>query len=176
MLFVYQAFRMLLLTRHVPLRQVSQTLTVSAAVRSLDNLVRFLRNHQGIETPRIAMMGVNPHAGEIGGEEEREILLPAMAQIEERHQLTLPPPFPADALFRGFNLNQLPFDAYVAAYHDQGLIPFKLVAGFQAVNVTIGLPFIRTSVSHGTAPDIVGQGIADPSSLHEAVQLAFSLN
>lgn len=176
MLFVYQQFRMLLLTRHIPLKEVSSHLTVAGTCRSLENLVRFLKKHQKIASPSIAMMGVNPHAGEIGGEEERNVLMPAIEKIAERFQVTIPAPFPADALFRGFNVEQVPYDAYVSAYHDQGLIPFKLVAGFQAVNVTIGLPFVRTSVSHGTAPDIVGQGVADPSSLYEAVQLAFQLD
>jgi 4-hydroxythreonine-4-phosphate dehydrogenase len=175
MLFVFRAFRMLLLTRHVPLGEVSQALNLPTVEASLENLVRFLQTRQKIPAPRLALMGVNPHAGEIGGNEEKHILRPAIDAINQRFGLSIPEPFPADALFRGFDINAVPYDAYVAAYHDQGLIPFKLVAGLQAVNVTIGLPFLRTSVSHGTAPDIVGQGIADPGSLKEAIRQAASM-
>lgn len=175
MMFFHQAFRMLLLTRHVPLRQVSRALTLEGVTRSLESLVRFLIENQRIDHPRIGLMGVNPHAGEIGGEEERNILIPAAQDIVKRYDAKIHEPFPADALFRGFSLENIPFDAYVAAYHDQGLIPFKMVAGFQAVNVTIGLPFLRTSVSHGTAQGIAGHGVADPSSLIEALKLAHEL-
>lgn len=175
MLFVYRTFRMLLLTRHVPLHQVPETLTRSGVTQSLENVLQFLTRWQRIPHPRLAVMGVNPHGGEVGGDEERQILMPAMRGVAERFQIEIPPPFPADALFRNFSMANLPYDAYIATYHDQGLIPFKMIAGYQAVNVTIGLPFLRTSVSHGTAPDIVGQGIADPSSMQEAIHLATQL-
>jgi 4-hydroxythreonine-4-phosphate dehydrogenase len=102
--------------------------------------------------------------------EEAEILMPLINTINQQvgHN-TLSSPQPADALFRGFNPLKPSFDGYIATYHDQGLIPMKLVAGLAAVNVTIGLPFIRTSVSHGVATDIVGRNIACPSSLHSAL-------
>lgn len=176
MIFVHESFRMLLLTRHIPLSHVSSHLTIPGVRRSLENLIRFLRDHAGIARPRVCVLGVNPHAGEIGGHEEKEILQPAMRQLSEQYPVSFSGPLPADAVFRGFHPNNIPYDAYVAAYHDQGLIPFKLIAGMQAVNVTIGLPFLRTSVSHGTAQDIAGQGIADPGSLIQAVRVALQLS
>jgi 4-hydroxythreonine-4-phosphate dehydrogenase len=176
MLFVYQQFRMLLLTRHVALRKVSEELSIPHIQQSLGNLIAFLKAHCGIEKPRLCVLGVNPHAGELeGGGEEERILEPALRLTSSKYDLEIDPPKPADAVFRHFDVNNLLYDAYVAAYHDQGLIPFKMVAGLNAVNVTIGLPFLRTSVSHGTAPDIAGQGIADPSSLQAAYDMALSL-
>lgn len=175
MLFLFRQFRMLLLTRHVALRKVHEELSIRGVQHSLDSLIVFLKEQAGIANPRLCLLGVNPHAGELDGEEEERVLMPAIRFTNEKHQVHIPPPVPADAAFRNFNLNDLAYDAYVAAYHDQGLIPFKMVAGYEAVNVTIGLPFLRTSVSHGTAPDIVGQGIADPSSLIEAYNTAVQL-
>ena len=176
MVFTDGDFRVFLLTRHVPLSQVSQSLSVEGVTRSLVNLVGFLRNQEGIESPNICMLGVNPHAGEIGGHEERDILIPACQAIKSRFpSVRFSLPQPADAAFRGMNPSQPAYDAYVAAYHDQGLIPMKLLAGFRAVNVTIGLPFVRTSVSHGMASDIAGQGIAVPDSLYAAVTKASQL-
>lgn len=175
MLFLYGSFRMLLLTRHVALRRVSEVLSVSGVIQSLDSLCRFLRDRCGISSPRLCILGVNPHAGELEGEEEEEILKPALAAISQKYAIDIEPPIAADAAFRGFDATRPVYDAYVAAYHDQGLIPFKMVAGLKAVNVTIGLPFLRTSVSHGTAPDIVGKGLASPDSLVCAYQTAIDL-
>jgi 4-hydroxythreonine-4-phosphate dehydrogenase len=175
MLFLYRQFRMLLLTRHVPLRRVSESLSIKGVVQSLSSLSHFLREHCHIEKPRLCMLGINPHAGELDGDEEERILLPASHMVSAKYGFDIAPPVAADAAFRHFDVNNLRYDAYVAAYHDQGLIPFKMVAGLSAVNVTIGLPFLRTSVSHGTAPDIVGQGIADPASLIEAYNTAVQL-
>lgn len=174
MLFVYQQFRMLLLTRHVALRKVSEELSIPHIQQSIGNLLGFLKEQCALEKPRLCVLGVNPHAGELDGDEEERILKPALKLLSAKYGLELEPPKAADAVFRGFDINHLPYDAYVAAYHDQGLIPFKMVAGLSAVNVTIGLPFLRTSVSHGTAPDIVGQGIADPASLQSAYELALT--
>ena len=175
MLFVFGQFRMLLLTRHVALRKVSEALTIKGVTHSLSNLAEFFRDHCGIQSPRWAILGVNPHAGEVDGDEEERVLKPALRLIAERYGFGIEPPMSADAAFRHFDVNHLHYDAFVAAYHDQGLIPFKMVAGLSAVNVTIGLPFLRTSVSHGTAYDIVGQGIADPASLMAAYQAAVEL-
>ena len=172
MLFVYNNFRMLLLTRHVALNAVSHALTQQGTRQSLESLVDFLKTQAGITKPRIAVMGVNPHAGEIGGTEEQIVLEPVIAAINASGKAECVGPLATDALFRNFDVNRLSYDAYVAAYHDQGLIPFKMVAGYEAVNVTIGLPFVRTSVSHGTAPDIAGKGVADPQSLAAAFELA----
>ncbi len=176
MLFVYQHFRMLLLTRHVALNDVSSTLSIPVIERSLLHLIAFLQQRCQIPQPKLCVLGVNPHAGEIGGTEEREILKPALANVSAKVGFPLPEPVPADAAFRHFDMNTLAYDAHVAAYHDQGLIPFKMIAGMDAVNITIGLPFLRTSVSHGTAPDIVGQGIATPQSLIAAYESARELS
>lgn len=175
MLFVYREFRMLLLTRHVALRRVAEALTIRGVVQSLDNLVHFLQVQCQIKKPKLCLLGVNPHAGEMDGDEEQRILLPAIQLVEQKWLAEIESPKAADAVFRGFQIDQVAYDSYVAAYHDQGLIPFKMVAGLEAVNITIGLPFIRTSVSHGTAPDIVGLGIADPASLIAAYEQAVML-
>jgi 4-hydroxythreonine-4-phosphate dehydrogenase len=165
MLFVYNEFRLLLLTRHVPLSAVSHTLTLTEVTQSLTTLVGFLQTQCHIPKPRLALLGVNPHAGEIGGLEEANVLIPASHAVMNQLNCWISPPMAADGFFRGFSSAQSGYDAIVSPYHDQGLIPFKLLAGWRAVNVTIGLPFMRTSVSHGTAPDIVGQGVAKPDSL-----------
>jgi 4-hydroxythreonine-4-phosphate dehydrogenase len=179
MLFVHEQFRMLLLTRHVALQDVRQHLKPETVYQSLDSLIHFLRDQQGIPSPKLGILGVNPHAGEMQMQqefcEERDIIAPVLEKLSKKHQISIDPPLAADAAFRGFNPKTPAYDCYVAAYHDQGLIPIKLVAGMQAVNVTIGLPFLRTSVSHGTAPDIAGKGIADASALKAAFDLADQL-
>jgi 4-hydroxythreonine-4-phosphate dehydrogenase len=144
--------------------QLEDTIELAAA-----ELPRF-----GWPSPRLAVAGLNPHAGEHGllGTEEDEVLLPAIAACAARG-LDVRGPFPADTLFNRAMKGE--FDAVIACYHDQGLIPIKLVAFGRAVNVTLGLPIIRTSVDHGTAFDIAGRGVADPSSLIEAVRLAARL-
>ncbi len=173
MLFVHKKFRLLLLTRHVALKDVPAALAAPGAIaRPLKTLIGFLRNRLKISEPRIALLGVNPHAGEIGGEEENNLYAPVMKAVNAIGNTRLEGPFPADAFFRGFDARNNDYDAVVAAYHDQGLIPFKILAGFEAVNVTIGLPFLRTSVGHGTADDIVGKGLADESSLIAALRAA----
>lgn len=169
MLFAYQKFYMLLLTRHIALNEVSKALQPTQITQSLQSLIAFLKQRCQLPAPKIGVLGVNPHAGEINGHEEREILMPIL------ESLGLDRPLAADAAFRGFNPSAPAYDAYVAAYHDQGLIPMKLVAGFQAVNITIGLPFLRTSVSHGTAPDIAGKNIADANGMTAAIETALKL-
>ena len=128
----------------------------------------------GVERPRIAVAGLNPHAGEHGlfGREEREVIAPAVAQCRAEG-LDVSGPFPGDTVFVRAARGE--FDVVVACYHDQGLIPVKLLAFGQAVNVTLGLPIIRTSVDHGTAFDIAGKGLADPGSMIAAVLLAAKL-
>ena len=176
MMFFYKQFRLMLLTRHIALSEVSTTLTPESVYASLSQCHQFLHQHLQ-SSPRIAVMGVNPHAGEIGGHEEADILTPAMTSLNTSLETqAFHGPFSADALLRGFDPSTPSYDAYVAAYHDQGLIPMKLLAGLHAVNVTIGLPFLRTSVSHGTAEDIAGLGIADETSLIAATDMAFALS
>ena len=176
MLFVYKNFRLLLLTRHSALKDVSAALAQAGAVaRPMKTLIAFLRHQVKIDEPKIALLGVNPHAGEIAGEEEKKYLLPVLHAVNGIGASRLEGPFAADAFFRSFDAETPTHDAIVAAYHDQGLIPFKMLAGFEAVNVTIGLPFLRTSVSHGTAEDIAGQGIAREDSLIAALRAALDL-
>jgi 4-hydroxythreonine-4-phosphate dehydrogenase len=173
MMFHADALRVVLATVHVPLRRVPEVLTQSQLEDTIElaaaELPRF-----GWPSPRLAVAGLNPHAGEHGllGTEEDEVLLPAIAACAARG-LDVRGPFPADTLFNRAMKGE--FDAVIACYHDQGLIPIKLVAFGRAVNVTLGLPIIRTSVDHGTAFDIAGRGVADPSSLIEAVRLAARL-
>jgi 4-hydroxythreonine-4-phosphate dehydrogenase len=173
MMFYADALRVVLATVHVPLRRVAEVLTQGQLEDTIDlaaaELPRF-----GLPAPRLAVAGLNPHAGEHGllGSEEIDVVSPAIAACVARG-IDVRGPFPADTLFNRAMRGE--FDAVIACYHDQGLIPIKLVAFGRAVNVTLGLPIIRTSVDHGTAFDIAGRGVADPSSLIEAVRLAARL-
>lgn len=175
MLFVFQNFRLMLLTRHVPLSRVTSQLSAQNNRRTIEVLRDYLIYHLGIRQPKIAVLGVNPHAGEVGGVEESLVLSPLIDYFNRQGTCVMEGPFAADAFFRGLDPSNLQYDAVIATYHDQGLIPFKLLAGFKAVNVTIGLPFIRTSVSHGTAEDIAGKGLATEESLVAAVDTALLL-
>ncbi|MEB3244820.1 MAG: 4-hydroxythreonine-4-phosphate dehydrogenase PdxA [Vampirovibrionales bacterium] len=179
MAFVYERFCVLLLTRHVPLMQVRAVLTPQLVVSALDKLVAYLLANQPKQDGRalrVAVLGVNPHAEEIGGDEERDVLLPALAQLRSAYpNVTFTDPLPADAAFRGLDPMRPPYNAYVAAYHDQGLIPMKLLAGLKATQITLGLPFWRSSVSHGTAEDIAGKGVADSASLSCALKVLLGL-
>lgn len=172
MIFVHQSLRLLLLTRHIALRDVSQALAMQDNASVLNVLIDFLHQYAGVTTPHLALLGLNPHAGELNGTEERDVLMPLIQALNASGRANVSGPHPADAFFRGFQAHSPGCDAIVATYHDQGLIPFKLLAGYQAVNVTIGLPFLRTSVSHGTAFDIAGLGLATPQSLVAAVDFA----
>ena len=173
MLFVYKYLRLLLLTRHIALADVPAALAKTGAVaKPIRTLITHLRQQVGIMDARIAILAVNPHAGEVGGEEEKKYLLPVIHAVNGIGNSQLDGPFAADGFFRSLDPADIKHDAIVAMYHDQGLIPFKMIAGYEAVNVTIGLPFIRTSVSHGTAEDIVGKGIAREDSLIAAIHAA----
>ena len=180
--------RTLLATTHIPLRQVADALTPDLMTRKLDLLLECLQQDFGITHPRIAIAGLNPHSGENGqlGREEQDWLRPWMEQMGDRlPQVKLDGPIPPDTLWvrpgQAWYGSAVPepvsaHDAYLALYHDQGLIPVKLMAFDRAVNTTIGLPFIRTSPDHGTAFDIAGQGIADAASLRSALELAQELS
>lgn len=173
MMFHSQSLRVVLATVHVPLAEVPQCLTadrLETTVRlAAAELPRF-----GFPSPRLALAGLNPHAGEGGllGKEEVEMFSPVVMACRSDN-IDITGPLPADTVF--VNAVRGQFDAVVACYHDQGLIPAKLVAFGETVNVTLGLPIIRTSVDHGTAFDIAGQGVADSSSMVEAVLLAARL-
>jgi 4-hydroxythreonine-4-phosphate dehydrogenase len=173
MMFVGGGLRVALLTIHRPLRTVGDAIRdedVRRVVRLVDRELPGL----GATQRRIALCGLNPHAGENGllGDEEERVFRPAVAALRAEG-VAISGPFPADSLFVRAARGE--FDAVVAAYHDQGLIPVKLLAFGHAVNVTLGLPFVRTSVDHGTGFDIVGEGRADATSLLEAMRLAIDL-
>jgi 4-hydroxythreonine-4-phosphate dehydrogenase len=161
--------RVALITTHVPFRDVPALLTVERVVRTGRVVNRALREWWGIERPRIAVCALNPHAGESGlfGDEEERVLGPAAASLEAAG------PLPADTVFVRAMLGE--FDAVLAPYHDLGMTAIKVAAFGRAVNVTLGLPFPRTSPDHGTALDIAGTGKADPSSMRAAIELAARL-
>src|SRR6266480_2544251 len=178
MLLTGGAITVALVTTHVPLREVPALLKTSEIVRVGRLLDSFLR-HRGKTAPRIAVAGLNPHAGESGkiGREEIEIIAPALRELQSAigHQQSaiFEGPISPDTLF--FHLANEKWDAALCLYHDQGLIPLKLHAFHSGVNVTLGLPFPRTSPDHGTAFDIAGKGIARPDSMIAAITLAVEL-
>ncbi len=173
MMFWSERLRVVLATIHVPLRDVSRLLTGPALLKMIrltaQSLPRF-----GIDQPRIGVAGLNPHAGEHGlfGREDDDVMRPAIVQASGEG-IAVSGPFPADTLFVRAARGE--FDVVIAAYHDQGLVPVKLLAFGRSVNVTLGLPIVRTSVDHGTAFDIARQGVADEGSLVEAILLAARL-
>ena len=176
MLFVSKDFRVLLLTRHLPLKEISSSLTKELIIEKVERLRSFFQNKLYINKPSFALCALNPHAGENGllGKEEAEIMLPAVEAVRNKG-INITNPLPADTLFvKGvqnyINGNKLPYDCYIACYHDQGLIPIKSVAAKRTVNMTIGLDITRTSPSHGTAFDIAGKNIANPESMIEAIK------
>ncbi len=174
MLLTSDLLRVAVVTGHVPLRDVASRITVEAVTRKANLLLDSLHLDFQIERPRVAVLGLNPHAGDRGliGKEEQDIIGPAIKQLKNKGYLVFGP-YPAD----GFFANQLyrQFDGVLAMYHDQGLIPFKSLAFDDGVNFTAGLPVVRTSPDHGTAFDIAGQGIARPDSLRQAVYLAIDV-
>jgi 4-hydroxythreonine-4-phosphate dehydrogenase len=174
MMFVGGGLRVALLTIHRSLAEVPEALSEDEACR-VGRLVHRELPRFNASTRRIAFCGVNPHAGESGlfGDEEDRVLRPAVARLRGEG-LEVSGPFPADSLFVRAVRGE--FDAVIAAYHDQGLIPVKLLAFGHAVNVTLGLPFVRTSVDHGTGFDIASAGTADPRSFVEAMSLAVALS
>ena len=175
MIFLSQKLKVLLTTVHISLRRMFEQLTVE---RLINRAVLFLSALQKLGTPypRVAVCGVNPHASENGmfGDEEQDIVIPAMRQLEQRFGAgVFWGPFPPDTVFNRALDGE--FDGVIAHYHDQGLIPFKLVAFSSGVNVTLGLPIVRTSPDHGTAFDIAGKGVADPGSMLAAVEWGLKL-
>ncbi|OZI48092.1 4-hydroxythreonine-4-phosphate dehydrogenase PdxA [Bordetella genomosp. 5] len=173
MMLANDELRVLLVTIHVALADVMALITPESelgAIRLADRACR----QMGIARPRVAVAGLNPHAGEDGkfGREDIDIIAPAVAQARAEG-LDASGPWPGDTIFMRARRGE--FDIVVAQYHDQGLIPVKYLGIDHGVNVTVGLPFVRTSVDHGTAFDIAGQGIADPASLVAAFDLALSM-
>jgi len=174
MMFWSEPLKVVLATVHVPLADVPRQLTRELLGGIIDLTAQALPRF-GIRRPRLALAGLNPHAGEEGllGDEEARVLTPAVEAARSRG-IAIDGPFPGDTIFGLAARGE--FDAVIACYHDQGLIPVKLLAFGRAVNVTLGLPIVRTSVDHGTAFDIAGKGIAEPSSMVEAVLLAARLS
>ncbi|WP_237154954.1 4-hydroxythreonine-4-phosphate dehydrogenase PdxA [Oryzibacter oryziterrae] len=158
-------------TVHIPLADVSKTLTREMIVSIGQIVDRDLRQRFGLATPRLSVAGLNPHAGESGtmGREDQDIVAPAVADLQARG-IDASGPWPSDTLFHGRARRR--YDVVLAMYHDQALIPVKTIAFDETVNVTLGLPFIRTSPDHGTALDIAGKGIANPDSMIAAIRLA----
>ncbi|MCG8615061.1 MAG: 4-hydroxythreonine-4-phosphate dehydrogenase PdxA [Desulfobacterales bacterium] len=171
MMLAGERLKVVLVTIHMPLAEVPRALTPDAIVRIIRLTHDSLRERFGINNPRIAVAGLNPHAGEEGmfGQEESEIIVPAL-ETARKKGLNITGPLPPDTVF--FSAVNGNFDAVVCMYHDQGLIPFKMVHFKDGVNTTLGLPIIRTSVDHGTAYDIAWQGKADDTSMKEAVKMA----
>lgn len=174
MMLVSDAFRVALATIHIPVRDITDMLTTELLTTRLSLLQQSLKKDFGIPKPKIAVLGLNPHGGDGGviGREEIELIQPVIKQMNE-NGLNLHGPFAADAFFGKSLQNE--FDAVFAMYHDQGLIPFKALTFGRGVNVTAGLPIIRTSPDHGTAFDIAGKNKADSGSFAAAYRLATDL-
>ena len=161
-------------TIHIPLKDVANQLTTAAIVETATITARDLQNRFGISAPRLAVSGLNPHAGENGslGLEDNTIIRPAITELQQAG-IDCFGPLPADTMFHAAARDQ--YDAAICMYHDQALIPAKALAFDETVNVTLGLPFVRTSPDHGTAYDIAGSGKADPASTIAALRLADKL-
>jgi 4-phospho-D-threonate 3-dehydrogenase / 4-phospho-D-erythronate 3-dehydrogenase len=168
MLLFANNFRVALVTEHIPVNEVSSHISKELILNKLVILNESLKRDFGIEKPRIAVLGLNPHAGDEGliGKEEETVIKPAIKEAKQNNILVIGP-YSADAFFARHHHNK--FDAVLAMYHDQGLIPFKALASGEGVNFTAGLPCVRTSPDHGTAFDIAGKGQADESSFRSAV-------
>lgn len=174
MLLYTESLRVGLVTEHVPVSKISSLLTKDLLTNKINILRDTLIRDFGIDKPKIALLGLNPHAGDNGkiGEEELNIIIPVVEECQRKGQIVYGP-YGADAFFARSTYRQ--FDAVLAMYHDQGLAPFKTIAQGEGVNYTAGLPVIRTSPDHGTAFDIAGQNLADPSSFQEAIFQAIDI-
>lgn len=174
MFMVSETIKVGLVTSHIPLKDVAPALTIDKIVQKIKVLNESLIKDFSVRKPRIAVLGLNPHAGDDGliGTEEKEIIEPAIKRVQEERIFAYGP-YPSDGFFGSSSLNQ--YDAVLAMYHDQGLIPFKTIAFENGVNFTAGLPIIRTSPDHGTAFDIAGKNKASETSFREAIYLACNI-
>jgi 4-hydroxythreonine-4-phosphate dehydrogenase len=175
MMFLGSRWKIVLVTIHLPLKDVSKWITSNRILATLRLTDEGMKKYFGIPRPKMAVLGLNPHCGEEGllGEEEKTEILPAIAEAKSLG-MDVEGPFPADSFF---DLSgHYTFDVVISMYHDQGLIPIKMFDFKEAVNFTLGLPFVRTSVDHGTAYDIAGKGLADPSNLIKAILTASNLS
>jgi 4-hydroxythreonine-4-phosphate dehydrogenase len=174
MMFLGSRWKIVLVTTHLPLKEVSRWITTSRILSTLRLTEAGMKRYFKVPQPKIAVLGLNPHCGEGGllGEEEKREILPAIVEAKSLG-MDVQGPFPADSFF---DLSgRYTFDVIVSMYHDQGLLPIKMYDFKEAVNLTLGLPFIRTSVDHGTAYDIAGKGLADPANLVKAILTAANL-
>lgn len=164
-----------LVTGHIPISAVSNAITKEAIISKATLLHRTLKKDFGITKPKIAILGLNPHAGDNGllGKEEIDIIIPSIKELKEKEILAFGP-YPADGFFGNFSFKA--YDGVLAMYHDQGLTPFKTIAFEKGVNYTASLPIIRTSPDHGTGYEIAGKGIANETSFREAVYLAIDIH
>ena len=174
MFMVSDTLRVGVVTGHVPLGRVRQNVTRERIAQKLSLMMQSLKQDFGIEKPKIAVLGLNPHAGEEGllGNEEQDIIKPLLTDLRNKGQLVFGP-YPADGFFGTRNYRN--FDAVLAMYHDQGLIPFKAIAFEEGVNFTAGMPVVRTSPDHGTAYDIAGKDLADETSMLQAIYTAIDI-
>jgi 4-hydroxythreonine-4-phosphate dehydrogenase len=172
MMLASEQLRVVPATIHIALADVPRVLTPARLRRTIEITAEGLRRQFGIDCPRIAVTGLNPHAGEGGamGQEELDWINALLLEMAQSDDMVLTGPHPADTLFHAAARRR--YDAAIAMYHDQALIPIKTLDFDNGVNVTLGLPFIRTSPDHGTAFDIAGQGLANPSSLIAALTMA----
>lgn len=175
MMFLGSKWKVVLVTTHLPLKDVSKWITSNRILSTLRLTDEGMKKYFGITHPKMAVLGLNPHCGEEGllGEEERKEILPAIHEAKSLG-MDVEGPFPADSFFD--ISGRFSFDVVISMYHDQGLIPIKMFDFKEAVNITLGLPFVRTSVDHGTAYDIAGKGMADPSNLIKAMLTAANLS
>ena len=174
MLLAHDALRVALLTDHIPLLKVTAAVTIALVKQKTKQLSKTLENDFGCQVPKIALLGLNPHAGDQGviGNEDDTVLKPAIATLK-KEGVEISGPFAADGFFGQKSYRN--FDAVLSCYHDQGLVGFKTLAFGQGVNITTGLPFVRTSPDHGTAFDIAGKGVASHVSFAAAVQMACTI-
>ncbi|MDF7818799.1 4-hydroxythreonine-4-phosphate dehydrogenase PdxA [Runella sp. MFBS21] len=171
MFMVSDTLRVGVVSGHISLREVADYITKDKIVVKLQAMLKSLREDFGTQKPKIAVLGLNPHAGENGllGKEEEEIISPAIQELKNKG-LLIYGPFPADGFFAAQSYRK--YDAILAMYHDQGLTPFKTIAFNDGVNFTAGLPIVRTSPDHGTAYDIAGKNLADETSMRQAIYTA----
>lgn len=173
MIFLCDKFSVLLVTRHIALKEVPENIKKEIIIEKIGRTEEFLRVQRGIRCPKFAICALNPHSGENGlfGDEEINEIIPAVKKLREKG-INIEGPFPSDTLFSKLEDEETNYDCYVAMYHDQGLIPVKLVESENCVNMTAGLDIVRTSPAHGTAFDIAGKNIADVNSMISAIKAA----
>ena len=174
MILMNDVLKVALVTTHLPIKDVASAITKEAIVEKAILLNNSLKRDFGLTRPRIAVLALNPHAGDEGllGKEENEVIMPAIAELESKGVMAFGP-YAADGFFGSGNYRH--YDAVLAMYHDQGLAPFKTLAQENGVNYTAGLPIVRTSPDHGTAYDIAGKGVADAQSFREAIYAAIDI-